>query len=838
MTNPSASSMGEAAASVPALRELLQREWETPPGWRGMLSTVDHKTIGKRYLITAFFFLAIGGLEAGAMRAQLAVADNHLFSPEQYNQLFTVHGVTMIFLYAAPILSGFSNFLWPLLLGSRDMAFPRLNALSYWIYLGAGILLYSSVLMGAMPNAGWFNYPPFSARRYDPGLNIDFYLLGLTLLTISTTVGSANFIVSLLKTRAPGMSINRLPIIVWGTLTASMSNLLALPSLTVACVFLFLDRRFGTHFFDPAGGGHPLLWQHLFWMFGHPWVYVIVLPAMGMVSDILPTFCRRPLVGYIFVACATVITGVLGFGVWLHHMFATGIPPLGLSFFAGSSIIIAIPSAVGVFSWLATIWFGRPRRTTSFLYMAGFVALFTIGGVSGVMTAAVPFDLQLTDTYFVVAHLHYVLVGINVFPVIGAVYYWFPKMTGKLMNERLGKWGFWISFIGTNLVFFPMHLVGMMGMPRRIYTYAAEMGWGPLNLLETVGFIVLTLGILLFFVNVLVSARRGAAAGDNPWDAPTLEWATSSPPPPYNFAVIPTIASRHPLWEDRLNESAARSTFANGLVLSDGRETGGTSALDAQPTVVLRMPGDSYVPILLALALTLTFFGLLAGSAWLSAFACAGVLASVLSWLWPDKRSADVSVPSRDGALIVEGSGTQSVAWWGMVCLLVTEGAFFFYLLVSYFYLASSSTNAFPTHGAPELPLVLCNTLLLLASSATLEWGKRGVRSGNRMRATIGTSITALLGTTFLCLQLVEYSRKVSGPTDDAYASLFFTITGFHGLHVLVGVVMLLVLITRIVRGHFSEAHHTAVTNVAMYWHFVDVVWLVVFTSLYLTPRW
>ncbi|MEO7997889.1 MAG: cytochrome c oxidase subunit I, partial [Gemmatimonadaceae bacterium] len=793
MSTPAPVTLQAAAAAVPGLDATLQREWETVRGWRGTLSTVDHKIIGKRYLMTAFLFLIVGGLEAGAMRIQLARADNHLLSPEQYNQLFTVHGVTMIFLYASPILSGFSNYLWPLMLGSRDMAFPRLNALSYWIYLGAGLLLYSSVIVGAMPNAGWFSYPPFAERAYDPGLNVDFYLLALTLLTISTTVGSANFVVSLLKTRAPGMSINRLPIIVWGTLTASMSNLLALPSLTVACVFLFLDRRFGTHFFDPAGGGHPLLWQHLFWMFGHPWVYVIVLPAMGMVSDILPTFCRRPLVGYVFVACATVVTGVLGFGVWLHHMFATGIPPLGLSFFAGASIVIAIPSAVGVCSWLATIWLGRPRRTTSFLYMAGFVALFTIGGVTGVMTAAVPFDLQLTDTYFVVAHLQYVLVGINVFPVIGAVYYWFPKMTGRMMNERVGKWGFWISFVGTNLVFFPMHLVGMLGMPRRIYTYAAEMGWGPLNLLETVGAFVLMFGMLLFFVNVLISYRRGPAAGNNPWDAPTLEWATSSPPPPYNFAVIPTIGSRHPLWEDRLQHSTARSTFANGLLLVDGRETVGTSVLDAEPNVVLRMPGDSYAPLAVALTLTAAFVGLLAGSVVLCAVGFAGVLTSVMIWLWPNPQTIERTPRTRDGELQLEGAGIQSVAWWGMICLLVTEGAFFLYALAAYFYLASSSTNAFPTHGAPELRLALLNTLLLLTSSVTVEIGKRAVQHQRHARALAAVGGTLVLGIAFLSLQLWEYRRSSGDPSDDAYASLFYTITGFHGLHVLAGVVMLMV---------------------------------------------
>jgi heme/copper-type cytochrome/quinol oxidase subunit 1 len=338
----------------------LAETWETPRGWRGTLSSVDHKTIGLRYLVTSIVFLVIGGIEALLMRSQLAVSGEHMLSANLYDQMFSMHGVTMIFLYAAPVLSGFSNYLWPLMLGSRDMAYPRLNALSYWTYLVAGIFLYTSLPLGAMPNAGWFDYVPFAAREYTPGLNIDFYALTILLLAVSTTVGSINFVTTLFKTRAPGMSLNRLPIIVWGTLTASVANIFALPALSAAAIMLFLDRRYGAHFFDAAAGGHPLLWQHLFWIFGHPWVYIIVLPAMGIVSDALPTFCRRPLVGYTFVALATVTTGLLGFGVWIHHMFATGIPPMALAFFGAVSIFITIPSAVAVFSWLATLWYGRP----------------------------------------------------------------------------------------------------------------------------------------------------------------------------------------------------------------------------------------------------------------------------------------------------------------------------------------------------------------------------------------------------------------------------------------------------------------------------------------------
>jgi cytochrome c oxidase subunit 1/cytochrome c oxidase subunit I+III len=620
------------ASIAPRLHDI----WETRAGWIGALASVDHKAIGKRYLVTSFAFLILGGLEAVVMRAQLAQPNQTMLTPEQYNQLFTMHGVTMIFLYALPVLSGFSNFLWPLLLGSRDMAFPRLNAFSYWVFLFSGLFLYGSFPLGKAPDAGWFNYVPYASLAYNPGINIDLYALGMVLLGVSTTVGSINFIVTLLRTRAPGMSINRVPILIWGTLTASVGNLFAVPAVSLAFFMLWLDRRFGMHFFDVAAGGQPLLWQHLFWMFGHPWVYAIVLPAMGIVSDGLPTFCRRPLVGYTAVALATVTTMVLGFGVWVHHMFATGLPPLSLSFFSAASFAIVIPSAVAVFAWLATIWTGRPQFTVPFLFFAGFVIVFVIGGVSGFMTAAVPVDTQLTDTYFVVAHLHYVLIGINVFPVVGGIHYWFPKFTGRMMSERLGKWTFWIMFVGFNVGFFPMHIAGLLGMPRRIYTYPDGLGWGPVNLVITLGAYLFAFGVLLFIVNVWRSLRHGERAGPNPWHAPSLEWATASPPPPYNFAVIPTVASRYPLWEPRMQGHSGDSSTEEGFLLDDGRETIGTTPLDAVPDVILRMPGDSLAPLLLSIALVIVFIGMLMHSWWLFGLALAASVVATIAWLWPE----------------------------------------------------------------------------------------------------------------------------------------------------------------------------------------------------------
>jgi len=618
----------------------LERIWKTGPGFLGWLASVDHKEIGKRYIVTAFAFLLLGGVEALVMRLQLARPNQHLLTPEAYDQLFTMHGVSMIFLYASPILSGFSNYLWPLLLGSRDMAFPRLNALSYWVYIAAGLFLYAGFVVGHGPNDGWFNYVPYAAKPFDPGINIDVYSLGLILLGISTSVGAANFVVTFLKTRAPGMSINRVPILTWGTLTASVANLLAVPSVSLAFFLLWMDRQFGTHFFT-TDEGQPLLWQHLFWMFGHPWVYAIVLPAMGMVSDGLPTFCRRPLVGYTPVALSTVATMALGFGVWVHHMFATGLPDLSLSFFSGASLIITVPSAVAVFAWTATIWTGRPVITTAFLFFASMIILFVIGGVSGVMTASVPVDWQLTQTYFVVAHIHYVLIGINVFPVVGAIYYWFPKMTGRLLDERLGVWNFWTMFVGFNLGFFPMHLAGLLGMPRRIYTYQDHLGWNGINLVISAGSFLFAAGVLLLLINVAVSLRRGRLAPDNPWGAPTLEWATPSPPPEYNFAVIPIIASRHPLWEDQLGDASGRSQLTRGYLLDHGRETMGTTPLDAEPDLILEMPDDSLAPVSLAVGLSLLFIGALLHAWWLAALGGTICLAALLLWFWPRPRELE-----------------------------------------------------------------------------------------------------------------------------------------------------------------------------------------------------
>ena len=623
------------ARPTPELREKLEDMWSDKPGLVGWFSTVDHKKIGKRYIVTAFIFLVVAGIEALGMRLQLAQPNEHLLPPHLYNQFFSMHGATMIFLYALPVLSGFSNYLWPLILGTRDMAFPRLNMFTYWIFLLAGIFLYIGFWGGKGTNVGWFNYVPMSSRPYNPDWNVDIYCLGMIFLGVSTTAGAINFIATAFRTRAPGMSISRIPIMIWGTLTANVGILFAVPAVSLAFFMLWCDRQFGTHFFDAANGGRPLLWQHLFWIFGHPWVYAIVLPAMSIVSQGLPVYCRRPLVANSAVILATILTMVLGFGVWVHHMFTTGLPVIALGFFSAASFVIVIPSAVSVFAWTATIWTGRPVFTTAFKFFAAEIVLFVIGGVSGFMTAAVPLDWQLHSTYFVVAHIHFVLIGINVFPVIGGIYHWFPKMTGRMMSERLGRWNFWLMFVGVLVGFFPMHITGLLGMPRRVYTYAAGLGWGDLNLVTTIGAFIFALGVLLFVVNVIRSRAVGVKAPPNPWDADTLEWATESPPPSYNFDVIPRVGSISPLWEDRLQAPDGRTILEEGAVLDHGHEIPGTTVLDAEPDVILSQPHPTFAPLITALLIAGVFVGMLMTMWWVVLACMAALIPALFYWFWP-----------------------------------------------------------------------------------------------------------------------------------------------------------------------------------------------------------
>ena len=525
-------------------------------GFLTWVMTVDHKRIGILYLLSAALFFLVGGLEALLIRIQLAQPNSKFLSPDMYNQIFTMHGTTMIFLVVMPLAAGFGNYIVPLMIGAKDMAFPKLNALSYWTFLFGGLFMYSSFMLGGAPNDGWFSYAPLTEKFYSPTHGMDFWTLGIMLLGFATTIGSINFIVTIIQLRAPGMTLTRMPAFAWSIFVTAFLAVFALPSLTAAVLLLLLDRQLGAHFFNVAHGGSALLWQHLFWFFGHPEVYILILPAIGIVSEVIPVFSRKPLFGYTAVIFSMIAIGFLGFTVWAHHMFATGMPSTALLFFAADTFLISVPTGVLFFAWLATIWKGKLEFSSPMLFGIGFVALFLIGGLDGVHLAVVPVDWQLTDTYYVVSHIHYVLFGGAIFGLFAGVYYWFPKITGRRLYEGLGKWHFWLMFIGMNLVFMPMHILGIEGMPRRIYTYGPGRGWESWNFIATVGALIISVAVLVFIVNFFTSLRKKATHEADPWDGFTLEWKTASPPPVYNFAEIPSVRGRRPLWDEKYPDLA------------------------------------------------------------------------------------------------------------------------------------------------------------------------------------------------------------------------------------------------------------------------------------------
>jgi cytochrome c oxidase subunit 1 len=611
-----------------ALAARLERAWGDAPGFWGWLTTTDHKRIGLRYIVTAIVFLGLGGILSLVMRVQLATPESGLISADRYNQLFTMHGTTMMFLFAVPVMEAMAVFLVPLMIGTRNISFPRLNAFSYWMYLAGGVMLWVAFVLNIGPDAGWFAYTPLSGPQFSPGKRVDIWAQMITFTEVAGLAVAVELVAVILKQRAPGMTLARMPLFVWGALVTALMVIFSLPSVALASSFLISDRLVGTHFYNQYEHGDALLWQHLFWFFGHPEVYIIFLPGAGFVSQITETFTRRPVFAYPAMVLALVATGLLAFGVWVHHMFATGLPRMGYAFYTAASMAVAIPAGIQIFCWIATIWDGRPQFKVPLLYVVAFIVTFVIGGLSGVMQASVPIDLQVHDTYFVVAHFHYVLIGGAVFPLLGAWTYWFPKACGRMMSEGLGKVSFWMVFLGFQVAFFPMHILGLMGMPRRVYTYPAGMGWDEMNFLSTMGAFIVAAAILLFLVNAVNSWFRGAVAGPNPWDAPTLEWAMSSPPPQYNFEHIPVVTSRTPLWDNR-----AALPVMTGLRVDD-RELLLTTVMDAEPEGREPSPMPTVWPFGAAMA-TMCMFISSIFTPWAILIGTFPIAAALIAWFWP-----------------------------------------------------------------------------------------------------------------------------------------------------------------------------------------------------------
>ncbi len=630
-------------------------------GWWSWLTTVDHKKIGIMYGYAAFFFFIVGGLEALMLRIQLSQANAEFLTAGAYNAMFTMHATTMIFLFIMPTSAAFMNYLIPLMIGARDVAFPRLNALSWWIFLFGGIFLYSTFVFGTSvppigpdgiagnipagggpgsfnwladsPDGGWFGYQPNAGPFYSAGTAMDYWALGLQILGLASLVSAVNFIVTIFNMRAKGMRLLRMPVFVWMSTVVAFLLLFSIPIIAVALFMVTFDRQFGTLFFAPVGGGDPILWQHLFWLFGHPEVYILILPAMGIVSEVLPVFSRKPLFGYSAVVFAGAAIAFLGFGVWAHHMFASGVTPVAQAAFGLATMTIAIPTGIKIFNWMGTMWGGRLRMTTPMLFAVGFIAMFTIGGLSGVTHAVVPSDWQQTDTYYIVAHLHYVLFGGSVFGLFAGLYYWFPKLTGKVMSERLGKVNFWLMFIGFNTTFAPMHWLGLQGMVRRTWKYPPEAGLEPWNIVVTIGAFIIAAGVAVFMYNWHHSRRHGEDSGLDPWDARTVEWTTPNPPPEYNFAVSPVISKLDHFWHLKYDQDdegrAVRKDDADQIVAE-------LEHVGLNPPEPIHLPNPSYFPLIMAAGFPLMFYGIIYHTtAWGKALIAIGAvisLAAVIGW--------------------------------------------------------------------------------------------------------------------------------------------------------------------------------------------------------------
>jgi len=839
---PAATAAGAALPNTlprpPGELERLQAAWQAPQGW-GWLKAVNNTHIGLLYIATALLFFVLAGILALLMRTQLAVPENTLLPPGLYNQLFTMHGTIMMFLFAVPIVEAVAVFVLPGMLGARDLPFPRLSAYAFWAYAFGGIAFFVTIFFGASPDGGWFMYPPLTSAQHSPGIGADFWLLGIGFIEISAIAGAIELIVGILFTRAPGMTLARMPVYAWAMLIVGFMIVFAFPAVIAGTALLEIERAFDWPIFDAQRGGDPLIWQHLFWFFGHPEVYIIFLPAAGMVSMMVPVVARNPLAGERAVIVAIAAVGALSFLLWIHHMFTAGLGPLSVILVSAASLAVAVPSGIQVFAWLATLARGRIAWTTPALFVVGFVLLFTLGGLTGVMVAIFPFDVQAHDSYFIVAHLHYVLIGGMVFPLFGALYHWLPLVNGHRLSERLGRWVFGLMFGGFNLAFFPMHVVGLLGMPRRVYTYASDLGWSGYNLASTVGAFVLALGVALFLFDLVRTLLRPKQPHGNPWHAPTLEWL---PAGDYGVRSIPQIDLRDPLWRrpQLADEVEAGRHWLPGTV-TGGRESLVTTPRAARIHHLMQIPGDSAWPIIAA-AGTAGFFLLLTVKLTMAAFLCGAVaIVAILLWLWQTDRvppqpfakiGTTVSVP-------IGAQGAGRVSWWAMLVFLIVDATTLASMTFAHIHVAMAGEVCPPPGAAlPAGPTTLFAALLWIAGSLVLlAAGRRLCSAGGGAVFCVAALLALLLsvgGVTLYALAFVDAGLQ---PRADAWSATVATLLGYAALHAVVLAPCGAYVLARSAAGLLSPDNRATFDVVALLWHGTTLMLVAAFAVVHVLPH-
>jgi cytochrome c oxidase subunit I+III len=798
--------------------EQLEAVWEAPRGWR-ILSAVNNTYIGLMYIGAALLFLVLGGILALIMRTQLAVPDNDLVDYDRYNQLFTMHGSVMMFLFAVPVVEAIGVLLLPAMLGARDLPFPRLSAYAFWAYFVGGLIFFGTIFFDLSPDGGWFMYPPLTSSEFSPGIRTDFWLLGIGFIEISAIAGAIEIVVGILRTRPPGMTLSRMPVYVWAMLVVGGMIMFAFPAVIAATALLELERAFDWPFFIAERGGDPVLWQHLFWLFGHPDVYIIFLPAAGLVSMMVATMAGRPLIGQRWIIASLIATGGISFLLWAHHMFTVGMSEASVAFFSVASLAVSIPAAVQVFAWIGTFSSGKVRLAAPTWFLLGFFGIFVLGGLTGVMVAVAPFDWQAHDSYFIVAHLHYVLIGGMVFPVFAGIYYWAPVVSGKQLSEAMGKWACGIMFVGVHLTFFPMHFAGMAGMPRRVWTYSETLGWDLWNMLSTIGAFMIAIGVLIVLIDLLLHLRPAAKVDVNPWNAGTLEWL-----PLDNYAVrsIPIVGSAYPLWDrPELRNEVDRGQYYLPGTVTGTRETIVTSAVDARPEFILRLPGPSWLPALAGVGTAIFFFALTLKWTWIAVAGLLLAVGGIVRWLW------DSDPPTAGRRFAVGGglelpdymAGTRSTSFWAMGVLALVNGTVFASLLFSHFYLWLVS-DAWPPPGSQVrggwFDVYIAVALL---ASAALAWLSGRALTRARGEIFIGTLV---VGVAFLGLAFWLQCQGAAGadPAAHAYGATVWAILSWQGLHVVLVLIMAIYTLARRLTGRLDAIRRVTFDNTQLMWQF------------------